>query len=136
MRFNNGSTDGQAQTGAMSPGEKERVEDVICLLRRQPPASIGNQDQQALIFGLPRVNGELAPPVHLLRRKDGIDHINRGTHQCSLQLQAMRHHLGKMGGNAGAERSRVSGCLAAQKDDHLLKYFPYINALPAAGQPS
>src|ERR1700758_1061849 len=70
MRFHNGSADPKSHSRAVWFGGKERIEDLVCLLRWQSHASIADGDQELLIFRSLRFDGEFARSTDILH---GID---------------------------------------------------------------
>jgi hypothetical protein len=54
MRFNDRTADTKSHAGAMRFGSKERVKDLIRLLRRKPHAGIADRNREMAVFGLLR----------------------------------------------------------------------------------
>ena len=74
MRFNDGAADPKSHAGAVILGGKERIKDLVRLLRWQTHTGITDRDHQLLIFNGLRLYGELARPVDIFHRFDAIDH--------------------------------------------------------------
>jgi len=93
MRFNDGTADPKSHAGPLRLGGKERIKDLIGLLRREPHAGIADRDHQLAVFGLLRLDGEFARPIYIFHRIDAISHE---VHQHLLQLHAISHDLRKI----------------------------------------
>src|SRR5207249_10764894 len=50
MRFNDGTADPKSPAGPLRLGGKERIKDLIGLLRREPHAGIADRDHQLAVF--------------------------------------------------------------------------------------
>ncbi len=110
MRLDDGAADGQSHAGPVTLRREERVEDLVCLLRGQPNASIADANHELLAFRSVRLDGELAHPVHILHRLDAVvDEV----HQDLLQLHAISHDPGKICSQFRRDRYGASGHLAA-----------------------
>src|SRR5712691_1320597 len=127
MRFNDGAADGQSHAGPMKLRGKERIEDLVRLLRGKPYAGIADGHHKSLVFRSLRFDDELARPIHIFHR---IDAVTDEVHHDLLQLHAISHDLGKVRRQVPADRYGVSRHLAAQEDDHLSNNFVYIQQLP------
>jgi hypothetical protein len=93
MRFNDGAADGQSHTDPMRLCGKERIEDLVRLLRGQTYAGIADAHHKLPVFRSLRPDGELARPFLILHR---IDAVNDEVHHDLLQLHAISHDLGKI----------------------------------------
>ena len=93
MRFHDGAANGQTYTGPMTLGREERIEDLVRLPRWQPHAGIAHAHGQFLVVCSILLNGELAPPTHILHR---LDAIKKEVHHDLLQLHAISHDLRKI----------------------------------------
>ena len=56
MRFDDGTADPKSHAGPLRLGGKERIKDLIRLLRREPHACIADRDHQLAVFGLLRAD--------------------------------------------------------------------------------
>src|ERR1700674_5673915 len=90
VRFNNGAADAKSHARAVSLGGKERIKDLVRLLRWKPHARIADRDQHVTILAELRLDGELARPIHILHRIDAVYHE---VHQHLLQLHAISRDL-------------------------------------------
>ena len=90
VRFHNGAADAQSHASAVSLGGKERIKDLVCLLRWKPHAGIADRDQHLTILTALRLDDELARPIYILHRVDAVHHE---VHQHLLQLHAISHDL-------------------------------------------
>jgi hypothetical protein len=90
VRFNNGAADPQPHARAVSLGGKERIEELVLLLRRQPRARIADRDQHLTILAALRPDGQHACSVCILHRFDAVHHQ---VHQHLLQLHAISQDL-------------------------------------------
>src|SRR5882724_6956667 len=91
MRFNDRAADRQSHAGPMKLGSKERIEDLIRLLRGQPHSDIANGDQQFTLLSLLRLDRKFPSGVHFLH---SIDAIKYEIHEDLLQLHTISRHLG------------------------------------------
>src|ERR1700682_1499338 len=91
VRFNNGAADPQSHARAVSLGGKERIKELVYLLRWQPRAGIADRDEHLTILTTAlRLDGELARPIHSLHRINAVHHE---VHQHLLELHSMSHDL-------------------------------------------
>src|SRR6266404_9067249 len=127
MRLNDGPADGESHTRAVRLGGKERLENLVPLLRGQTHSAISDGHQNLLVFRSLRFDSELARPMHILHRIHAIEHE---VHQHLMKLQAIYQDIGKICGQLRSDRYVVSRCLAAQEDDHLSHDFVYVYELP------
>ena len=72
MRFNNGAADPQSHARTVSLGGNECIKDLVSLLRWKPHAGIADRYQYLIILTALRLDGELAHPIHILRRIDAV----------------------------------------------------------------
>src|ERR1700745_3353479 len=93
MRFNDGAADRKSHTGPMELRGKERIKDLVRLLRRQAYAGIADRHHELLILRSLRFDAEFARPVSILHSIDGIDHK---VHEHLLQLHAIPRYLGNI----------------------------------------
>ncbi len=115
VRFHDGSANAQSHAGPVSLRGKERIEDLVRLLRRKPGASIADGQQELLVFRSLRFDVELPRPIYILHR---IDSIHHEIHQHLLQLHAIGHDLGKICRQPRPDYYVVSRCFAAEEDGH------------------
>jgi len=93
MRFHDGAADPKSHAGAVRFGGKERIKNLVRLLRGQAHASIADRYHELLIVRSLRFDGEFAGPVRIFHRIDGINHK---IHECLLQLHAISRDLGSI----------------------------------------
>src|SRR6266403_3957322 len=74
VRFNYGAADLQSHPRSLSLGCKERIKNLVCLLRREPHTGIADRDKHLTIPIPLRLDGELARAVRILHRIDIIHH--------------------------------------------------------------
>src|SRR5258708_1982243 len=86
MRFNDRAADAKSHAGPIGLRGKERIKDLVRLLRRQPHASITDRYQDLLILRSLRIDGEFSPPILALHCVDAIDDQ---VHEHLLQLHAV-----------------------------------------------
>src|SRR5580704_11479300 len=127
VRFHDGSANPKAHTRAVSLRGKERIEDLVYLLRRKPGASIADGQQELVVFRSLRFDVELPRPICIPHRIDGIHHE---IHENLLQLHAIDHDLGKIRRQLRPNYYVVSRCFAAEEDDHPSNNFVYLHQLP------
>ncbi len=127
MRFNDRAADPKSHACAVSFGGKERIEDLVPVLRGKSHAGIAHGHKGLLVFSPLRLDDQLARPLHIPHRIDAIDHQ---VHQHLLQLHAVSHHLGKIFGQLRPNGDEVSRRLASQENGHLSNDFVQINQLP------
>src|SRR5713101_2015242 len=116
MRCNDGTADGQSQTGSVNLRGKKRIEDLVRLLRGQPDAGIADGDHKLLVFRSPRLDGKLARPIHIVHR------INAATAPVPYYLlpsHPISHALGKICRHLRPNCYGASRYLAPPEDDHL-----------------
>jgi hypothetical protein len=116
VRFNNGAADPQPHARAVSLGGKERIKDLVRLLRWQPHARIADRDQHLTILTALRLDGELARPIHISHRVDAVHHE---VHQHLLQLHAISHDLREVCSEFRPNEYGEFRCLAVQEKHHL-----------------
>src|SRR5229473_4032096 len=127
MRFNDRAADPQPHTGALNLRSEECIKDLVCLLRRQSHAGIADRQHDLLVFRSLRFDCEIPCPLHFLHCINAVDDE---VHQHLLQLHAISHDLGNIGGQIRPDKYRVARCLVAHQDDHLSDHFIYIHQLP------
>src|SRR5246127_5284789 len=132
MRLDNGSADPKSHSGAVWFGGKERIEDLVCLLRGQPHASIADRDQELFVFRSLRFDDEFARSIDILH---GIDTVHDQIHYDLLQLHPISHDVRKILRQFGPEKYSVSRCLAMQEDDYCLNNSVYIHRLALRSAP-
>src|SRR5947208_15095755 len=64
MRFNDGAADPKSHAGPMRFRGKERIKDLVRLLRRQAYAGIADRHHELLILRPLRFEGDVARPVY------------------------------------------------------------------------
>src|SRR6267143_111938 len=124
VRFNNGAADPQSHARAVSLGGKERIEDLVCLLRWNPHARIADRDQHLTILTALRLDVELARHLHILHRVDAVHHE---VHQHLLQLHAISHDLREVCSEFRPHEYGELSCLAVQEKYHCSNNLIYIN---------
>src|SRR5437870_6935149 len=93
MRFNDGAADPKSHAGPMRFRGKERIKDLVRLLRRQAYAGIADRHHELLILRPLRFDGEFARPVSIFHSIDGIDHK---VHEHLLQLHRSEEHTSEL----------------------------------------
>jgi hypothetical protein len=96
--------------GPVGLGGEERIENLVCLLRRQPHAGVAHADSQLIVFVAP-LDGELAGTISLLH---GIDTVGDEVHHDLLQLHAVSDDVGKIPSELHADGYGESRDLAVQ----------------------
>src|SRR5712664_246149 len=124
VRFNNGPADPESHARAVSLGSKERIKDLVRLLRWQPHTAIADRDQHLTILIALRLNGELARPTHILHRIDAVHHQ---VHQHLLQLHAISHDLREVCSEFCPHEYGELSCLAVQEKYHCSNNLIYID---------
>jgi hypothetical protein len=127
MRFNDRTDDPQAHAGAVRFGGKERIKNLLLLVRRQAHAGIADRDQHVTILTALRLEGELAGPTHILHRVDAVHHE---VHQHLLQLHAISHHLREVCRDCRPNGYTALSGLGVQEQCHLSNQFVDIDHLP------
>src|SRR5467141_3219616 len=120
MRCNDGTADGQSQTGSVNLRGKKRIEDLVRLLRGQPYAGVADGDHKLLVLRSPRLDSKLARPIHIVHR---INAVTDEVHYDLLQLHAISHDLGKIYRQLRPDWYGASRYLAPQEDNHLSNNF-------------
>jgi len=100
--FDDGPTDWQAHTGAVSLGGEERAENLFRLLRWQSDPRITYRDQQLAILHLLRPYRKFAGGGYVLH---GVDAVNHQVHEYLLQLDTVCHDRGQILGQLGADQN-------------------------------
>src|SRR5271154_4566239 len=72
MRFDDVPADAQSHAGAMKLGGKERIENLIRLLRGQPHAGIADGHENFLVIQQARNDEESPRPIYTLHRIDAV----------------------------------------------------------------
>jgi len=114
MRLHNGTADGQSHAAALRLRSKERRKDLIHLLHWQPHARVADQELELTVLQF-RLHRKLSARV--CHRFDGLKHE---VHEHLLQLHAIHHDFGQVGGEFRARRNRVSIGLPFQQREHFL----------------
>src|SRR5208282_5522544 len=112
--------------GAMKLGGKERIENLIGLLRGQAHAGIADGYEDFLVFQQPRINGELPCSIHALHR---INAVHDQVHHHLLQLHAISHDLRQVSSQIHRDKDVLPIGLALQDYDHLSHDFVYFHQL-------
>src|SRR5216684_5753318 len=86
MRFDDGTADPKSHAGAVGLSRKERLEDLVRLLRGKSHSGIADSHHNFLVFRSLRFDSELARSIHILHRIDAIKHE---VHHDLLQLHAI-----------------------------------------------
>ena len=110
MRLDDRTADGQPHTSPVIFGRKECIEDLFRLLRGKSHTGITDRDQQLSIAGF-RPDGKLTSASHSLH---GIDTVEHEVHEYLLQLDAVRHDVGKIAGKFVTNQNRMPAGLAVQ----------------------
>jgi len=126
MRFHDGAADPKSHASAVRLRSKERIKDLVRLLKRKPKAGITNRHHKFLVLPSLRLDAQFARPIHIPHR---IDAVNHQIHQHLLQLDSISHDPGNICLQLCPERHGVPRCFTAQEDDHLANDFVYINQL-------
>src|ERR1700674_1196519 len=108
MRLDNRAADWESHTGTVSLRGEERAKDLFGLLQRQSDASVADRDHQLAILHSLRQYRKFTCGRYVLHCVDAIEHQ---VHEHLLQLDTVCHNLGKILGEVGADRNRVSGGL-------------------------
>jgi len=76
MRFNDGTADPKSHPGPLRLGGKERIKDLIRLLRREPHAGIADREHELAVLGLQRADDRLASEFDEIAgwTKNGMSH--------------------------------------------------------------
>src|ERR1700722_6971445 len=93
MRFNDRPADPKSHAGPMSFGCKERIENLVRLLRGQPQACVADGYLNVLVFRALRLDDDLPVLIHTLQR---IDAVHYEIHHHLLQLNAISYNPGKI----------------------------------------
>src|SRR6266853_1282977 len=116
MRFNDRSADGESHAGPVKLGGKERIKDMLRLLRGQPHSRITDGHNKVPVFSWLGLDGKVACSIRFSHR---LNTVQDEVHHDLLQLHAIAHDMGKVRRQLRPNGYRVSHCFVLQEDEHL-----------------
>jgi len=118
--------DREPHARALSLGAEERVKDLVRLLRRNAHSCIRDRNQQLTTSGHQGSDCKLALALCVLHRLDTVEHE---IHENLLQLHSVSHDPRQVLRQFSKNRNGMSGCFAAQQDNHLLDDLAHIHQI-------